>query len=78
MIGFAKTPAKHLGALGALIGATSGGMRPQQGESRAGSAMKQGIISGIGVGLGTGLILGNVVKHGDKALEYLKKTMKVI
>jgi len=78
LLGFAKKPAAVVGGVASILGALKGATRPVPGESRPSAAIKEGLTTGLMFGLGTGMVLGQAVKHGDKALEYLKRTMKVI
>ena len=88
-IGFSLKAAKGLGGIGAGVGLLHGALKPEPGESRVSSALKDSLSAGLLLALSGGLITGQIVKggknaveslkaSGDKAVDYLNKTMNVI
>ena len=71
-IGFHPRIAAKAGGIAAIIGAASGLLRPQPGESRPESAFKQGLLTGAIFGGGSGLAIGQLAKKSDKLINIAK------
>lgn len=78
MKGFAMKPMAYLGGVGAAYGGLKGALTAPKDESKATTALKRGLLTGITAGVAGGLTIGQAVKHGRSIIDKLEKSMKVI